>query len=241
MGVTGGRIPREPVTLSVRAPLWTGGLEAASYGLYSYLLFGSSGESGHRRRLTAACAYLSVIGNVEDATVRELSPAELNIFYVPLRSAGYRRDAMRSKDAGWLVANYDYARARLLLGRIGEDGDDIFLVSYREPLATIEASQADRLLVQDLSLVPHELLELWIKEFRRHVRREAYWDELTFRQAMLRLRSALPHVARYVAFFGEAAGLELPRPAAAGPRPTAAGAGNRCEARLATAEVRGEA
>ena len=241
MGVTGDPFPREPVMLTARAPLWTGGREAAGYGLYSYLLFGSSGKAGHQRRLTVACAYLSVIGDIEEAAIRDLSPWSINIFYVPLRSAGYRRDAVTTQDAGWLVANYDYPRARLLLNRVGEDGDDIFLVSYREPLTTIAAPQASELLVQDLSLVPQELLELWIEEFRRQVRLETYWNELTFRQAMLRLRSALPHVARYVAFFGTATGLEFPKPVAAAPSTPATGVANQCEARSAAAEIKSEA
>lgn len=241
MGVTGGTLPREPVKLTARAPLWTGGSEAAGYGLYSYLLFGSSGQAGYQRRLTVACAYLSVIGDAEEATIRELSPWSINIFYVPLRSAGYRRDAVTTQDAAWLVANYDYPRARLLLNRVGEDGDDVFLVSYREPLTTIEAPQASGLLVQDLSLVPQELLELWIEEFRRQVRLDTYWNELTFRQAMLRLRSALPHVARYVAFIGTATGLELPKPVAAAPTTPATGIADRCDAGLAAAEIATEA
>jgi hypothetical protein len=228
MGITDDSLLREPVKLTARAPLWTGGSEAAGYGLYSYLLFGSSGRAGYQRRLTVACAYLSVIHDAEEATIRELSPSSMNIFYVPLRSAGYRRDAVTTQDAAWLVANYDYPRARLLLNRIGEDGHDVFLVSYREPLTTIEAPEASRLLVQDLSLVPQELLELWIEEFRRQVELETYWNELTFRQAMLRLRSALPHVARYVAFFGTATGLEFPKPLAAAPSPAATGVANQC-------------
>lgn len=241
MGVTGGSVPRETVKLTARAPLWTGGSEAAGYGLYSYLLFGSSGQAGYQRRLTVACAYLSVIRDTEEATIRELSPWSINIFYVPLRSAGYRRDAVHTQDAAWLVANYDYSRARLLLNRVGEDGDDIFLVSYREPLTTTEAPQASGLLVQDLSLVPQELLELWIEEFRRQVRLEKYWNELTFRQSMLRLRSALPHVARYVAFIGTVTGLEFPKPVAAAPSTPATGVADRCEARLAAAEIKTEA
>lgn len=241
MGITGGRLPREPVEITARAPLWTGGVEAAGYGLYSYLLFGSSSEAGYQRRLIAACAYLSVISNVEEATIRELSPRSLNIFYVPLRSASYRRHAVTAQEAAWLVANYDYVRARLLLNRIGENGDDIYLVSYQESLTTIETLQPDKLLVQDLSLVSPGLIELWIEEFRRQVGRQEYWDELTFRQAMLRLRSALPYVARYVAFFGAATGLEFPKPAVAAPNTQATGVANRCGARSATAEVDREA
>jgi hypothetical protein len=241
MGITDGRLPRAPIAITARAPLWTGGVEAAGYGLYSYLLFGSSGEAGYQRRLTAACAYLSVLQDAEETTIREQSPRSINIFYVPLRSASYRRDAITTQDAAWLVANYDYARARLLLNRIGEDGDDVYLVSYQEALTTIETPQPDRLLVQDLSLVPPELIELWIEEFRRQVRRQEYWDELTFRQAMLRLRSALPYVARYVAFFGAATGLEFPRPAVAAPSTPATGVANRCSARSETAEADGEA
>jgi hypothetical protein len=237
MGITDGRLPHAPIAITARAPLWTGGVEAAGYGLYSYLLFGSSGEAGYQRRLTAACAYLSVLQDTEETTIREQSPRSINIFYVPLRGASFRREAITTQDAAWLVANYDYARARLLLNRIGEDGDDVYLVSYQEALTTIEMPQPGRLLVQDLSLVPPELIELWIEEFRRQVRRQEYWDELTFRQAMLRLRSALPYVARYVAFFGAATGLEFPKPAVAAPNPPATGIANRCGARSATAEV----
>jgi hypothetical protein len=238
MGITGDRLPHEPVKLTARAPLWTGGVETAGYGLYSYLLFGSSGAAGLQRRLAAACAYLSVIRSAEEVTIPELSPRSINIFYVPLRSVGYRRDAVTTQDAAWLVANYDYSRAGLLLNRIGEDGDDVYLVSYREALTTVETPQLDRLLVQDLSLVPQELIELWIEEFRRQVRGQEYWDELTFRQAMLRLRSALPHVAGYVAFLGAATGLQFPKAAVAAPDIPATGIANSCGAR--SARVDGE-
>lgn len=220
----------EGVELTARAPLWTGDTEADGYGLYSYLLFGSGAEVTRARRIAAACAYLSVVPAREEPAVEQVSPENLNIFYVPLRSSSYRRAALTSADAAWLVANYDYSRARVLLNRIGEAGDDIFLVSYRERLTRVEAPDADRLLVQDLSLVPPDLIELWVREFRRQVRRRPYWDEFTFRQAMLRLRSALPHVARYVAFVGEATGLQFPQPAAAAAPSTAAGT-QECEAR----------
>lgn len=230
MGVTGGRISREPVATTARAPLWTGEAEAGGYGLYSYLLFGSSSGSGYARRLVAACAYLSGFEAAEDATIRELSPSGINIFYAPLRSSSYRRDPLTTQQAEWLVVNYDYARARALLNRIGEEGDDIFLVTYLEPLSAIDAPQADRLLVQHLSLVPTELIELWIEEFRRQVRSAAYWDQLTFRQALLRVRSALPHIARHVAFFGTAAGLAWPQPALAADGPPAIGVIEPCRA-----------
>jgi hypothetical protein len=241
MGITDGRLPPAPVELTARAPLWTGGIEAAGYGLYSYLLFGSSGDAGYQRRLSAACAYLSVIADAQEPTIRELSPRSINLFYVPLRCASSRRNAVTTQDAAWLVANYDYPRARLLLNRIGQDGDDVFLVTYREPLTMTEAPTADRLLVQDLSLVPQELIDLWIEEFRRHVTREAYWDELTFRQAMLRLRSALPQIGSYVAMFGAAAGLPFPKPAAAAPDAPAPGGTSRCGARSTIAEITGGA
>lgn len=111
MGITGGRISREPIAVTARAPLWTGEVEAAGYGLYSYLLFGSASGSSYARRLAAASAYLSVIENAEEAAIRALSPRSINIFYAPLRSSSFRRDPLTTQEAAWLVTNYDYARA----------------------------------------------------------------------------------------------------------------------------------
>jgi hypothetical protein len=241
MAATVDAVTERRIDLTARAPLWTGDVEAAGYGLYSYLLFGSSSEAAYHRRLAAACAYLSVIPDRAEPAIQELSSENLNIFYVPLRSSSYRRDVLTTQDAAWLVANYDYSRASLLLGRIGEEGDDIYLVSYRERLTRVEAPEADQLLVQDLSLVSLELVELWVKEFRRQIRREAYWDEFTFRQAMLRLRSALPHVARYVAFAGEAIGIAFPKPALAAADAPTASTTSRCETRAPPETVESEA
>ena len=96
--------------IAARAFLVMGAKEDAGYGLYSYLLFGSPPTDSTRPRyLKAIQAYLTLIQTVTDMRAYR-SADQLNITYLPVK--------VRTPDspaAEWLLDNYDFARARVLL------------------------------------------------------------------------------------------------------------------------------
>ena len=123
---------------------------------------------------------------------------------VPLRREAYRKQPLKPGEEGWLVDNYDHVTAKELLLHVGEKGHDIYLVSYFQPLTSVDAPDENKLLVQDLSYVKEDLIELWIVEFEGQVAGERYWDEVTLRSAMLRVRTALPVIGDLVRITGKA-------------------------------------
>ena len=159
-------------------------------------------------RLAAARAYLTAFPAFDDPNLASIPPRELNLFQAPMR-AQKTLEQWSADGAEEFLKEYDYTRARLILNKIGSPGDGIYLVSYFAPITDLQQVDSRRLLVQDLSYVPANLIGTWLLEFRRQVRRPAYWDQLTFRNAMLKVRSALPLIAELVRVTGSAAAADI--------------------------------
>ena len=167
--------------------LVSGQPEMAGYGLYSYLLLGAPpSEASRERVLKAIEAYMSLIPDV--VSLEEYVPrAELNVFYLPVRSA-----PAPSVTAPWVVDNYDYARARSVLRALpGSRRDGPYIVAAFKPLGGAPAAAAGPYLFQDLSSVPPHLAASWVREFLSQAAQERFWEEKKGAQLAQRMRATV--------------------------------------------------
>ena len=180
--------PGQP-RITARAFLVKGTAEDAGYGLYSYLLFGSPPTDSTRPRyLKAVQAYLTLIQTVTDMRAYR-SADKLNITYLPVR--------VRTPDspaAEWLLENYDYARARVLLDLMSSSYQTgPYFVSTLTPLSSLQTIPHDHLF-QDLSLVPadpQDLLSWWIRAFLNQTAQQQFWQPQTGELLALKLRTII--------------------------------------------------
>ncbi len=189
---------------SARAFLVTGEKEKAGFGLYSYFLLGSPPVDATRPRyLKAIQAYLNLIQTVSDLQ-EYIAPGKLNITYLPVKVA-----APASPSAEWLLSNYDYARARMLLDLFSTSArTGPYIVSTLAPLSGAVAIPSNHLF-QDLSLVPvapEDLMSWWISAFMNQAAQERFWEPQAGEMLALKLRTmisveaiALPDVQKQLA------------------------------------------
>jgi hypothetical protein len=164
-------VPQRETGTSLLLP---GKEEVPEYGLYSYLLLGSPPSDASRER------YLKTIEafwglTPEIASLEQYIPRrQLNVAYLPLNTAP---DGATS--AEWLLANYDFARARSLLRFLpGNTREGPYIVSALKPLAGPATSgPSGPWLFQDLSHVPPHLVDSWVKEFLNQAAQERFWEE----------------------------------------------------------------
>ncbi len=148
--------------------------EVPEYGLYSYLLLGSPPSDAARERyLKTIEAFWGLIPEI--ARLEQYIPRrELNVAYLPLKNA-----PEAATSAEWLLANYDFARARSLLRFLpGNTREGPYIVSALKPLGGPAASAPPGpWLYQDLSRVPPHLVASWVKEFLNQAAQERFWEE----------------------------------------------------------------
>jgi hypothetical protein len=156
--------------------------EVAGYGLYTYLLFGAPPSAAARDRLLRTLsAFTEVVPDIA-SLARYVPRGELNVAYIPQRTAPGRTLAVEA-----LLEAYDYARARSLLRRLpGNTRDGPYLLSVLQPLGP--GSTGGAYLFQDLSRVPPHLVEPWVKEFLTQAAQERFWEPRTGERLALRLR-----------------------------------------------------
>jgi hypothetical protein len=170
-----------------RTFLSAGQPEATGYGLYSYLLLGAPpSESSRDRYLKAIDAYLTLIPDVVD--LEEYVPRrELNIFYMPVRSA-----PTPPVTAQWVLDNYDYARARSLLRAVpGPNRDGPYILAAFKPPDGAGGTAGGQYLFQDLSSVPPHLAASWVREFLNQAAQERFWEEKRAVQLAQRMRETV--------------------------------------------------
>jgi hypothetical protein len=160
--------------------------EASGFGLYSYLLFGGPPDIATRDRyLEAIRVYLTMIESVREMT-NYFAKADLNVTYLPITET-----PPRDRDAEWLLEHYDFARARLLLDRVGADlRTGPYIISVGRPLSSI-AGAIGRHLYQDLSHVPPDVIGFWIKAFMTQAAQQDFWKQRAAAQWLLNLRTAI--------------------------------------------------
>jgi hypothetical protein len=178
--------------------------EEAGYGLYSYLLLGSPPTDASRvRYLMAIEAYLNLILPLDDLQ-ETVDHKKLNITYLPLKNRVPARPTSQ-----WLLDNYDFGRARVLLDLIGGGyREGPYIVSSLRPLSGADALTT-KYLFQDLSTVPtdpKDLVSWWIREFQNQAAQERFWTPQSVEILALRIRTTisvlamgLPEVQKQVA------------------------------------------
>jgi len=199
-----GKVEAPAVRTSGRAFLVAGAKEDAGYGLYSYLLFGAPPTDSTRARyLKAIQAYLSLIQTITDLRTYRAAN-KLNITYLPVKVK-----PPDSPTVDWLLANYDFTRARILLDQLSpayQTGP--YFLSALTPLSGLPSTPHDHLF-QDLSLVPTEpqdLVTWWVRAFLNQAAQEQFWQPQTGELLALKLRTmisveaaALPEVQTQLA------------------------------------------
>ncbi|HYL12608.1 MAG TPA: hypothetical protein VEV41_06215 [Terriglobales bacterium] len=177
---------------TARSFLVKGQKEKGGYGLYSYFLLGSPPtDSSRARYLKAIQAYVNlipIVSGLEDY----VSADKLNLTYFPTKSPLPPKPTDE-----WLLENYDFARARMLLDLLpGVHNDGPYFVSALKPLSGAERV-ASQYLFQDLSGVPPEgdLMSSWIKEFMSLAAQERFWEPKTAEVLTLKLRTTISVLA----------------------------------------------
>jgi hypothetical protein len=183
-----------------RHGLPTGTFEPSGYGLYSYLLFGSSSQAGRTKRYAAAQAYCTNFLPISEAEKQGIPRLNLNVFSVPIKDTA---PSTYCDNARKLVDDYyDYLLAKKLFQDAGLEGDGIYLVACNKPI--LAGCDRKKMLVVQLTTVPEDLSELCVLEFRRQTRKPNYWNDTTLRNVALTLRTQLPRIAQFISFAGVA-------------------------------------
>ncbi len=211
-GTGGSRGIRLPALSGLRHTgrdlLFSGEKERDGHPLYSYLLYAGSesGEREDRARFTSAIK--AYVGQARTADALESSGAarsSINIFYAPLKpifedtspTSMRLHFAQRSAEEqiDLLSRLYDYPRADVLTGQLRLRGKGPYIVSVLRPLSAQAVTGDEAFLVQDLSSVPPELVELWVEEFKRQVVQEATDSPEHLRRFALNLRTKISVLA----------------------------------------------
>jgi hypothetical protein len=162
--------------------------EESGYGLYSYLLFGSKPNAEERASyLTAIEAYLRVLPSVSELA-QHLAPSELNVTYIPVTE----KPSSGETDRDWaaqILEVYDYARAKVLLVRLGDEyPSGPYIVSVRSPLSE---NRASAYLFEDLRRIVPSLMQAWIEAFVWFAAKERSWTERNVRYLGLNIRNVV--------------------------------------------------
>jgi hypothetical protein len=168
--------------------------EEKGYGLYSYVLFGCKPDKTTLERFVRTIEeYQSLMPRItafEDYFPRH----QLNVTYIPVVVEGPDTKKMihgELSSTEWAIENYDYARARAILSKLGPDyRDGPYIVSFfRPPLETETAPRP--YVVMDLSKVPVYLIRAWVKEFLNQAAQEQYWKQRSLARFVLNVRTII--------------------------------------------------
>ena len=157
-----------------RSFLLPGQTEAPGYRAYSYVILASSADLADPsilRPVLSAYLALDEIGRLQAAGAE---PQDLNVAYLPLAEA-----PPANPDPTWLLAHFDYARARNILQAAGASHrQGATLLSYAAPLSGASTGRegigappmtpsldANKLMIVDLSGNPAELTSALDKHF----------------------------------------------------------------------------
>ena len=171
----------------------------AGHALYSYLLFTLAPREARgaaRGRIKAAIrGFLEETDAIAELEARGVPRGEIDALYAPVDPFGWERDcateplgdaermAYRSQHerlSGGMIAQYeamhgqyDAARARRLLERLGLRGEGPYILSSTAPFLDAEEVAPDRVVVQDLSRLPNRLIRSWVLRFKDRIARRS--------------------------------------------------------------------
>jgi len=186
--------------------LVAGAKEPEGYGLYSYVLLGGRPDENNRDRYLAVITAILKIEPV-DTLSRYVPKEELNNTLIPITRRFPQYHAVRMAEGGeaafkeaanWVLNKYDYARARALLRRIaGETLLGPYILSAQKP-AGLGDLDPEKILFQDFSTVPDDLIVHWVREFQSQAQQVRFWDVANIRSFALRLRTTIGILASSV-------------------------------------------
>jgi len=176
--------------------------EASSFGLYSYLLFGSKPTDATLPRYrSAVVAWLTIASTT--GLLREHLPKELiNTFYMPvlrnpIQQANSSKDGQTEPTPDSVLGEYDFERARILLRMLpGDHFGGPYIISTLRPLSLGKIKDDEKFLYQDLSSIPPNVVVLWIREFQARTAQERFWEKRMMPQFALEMRSAVAKFAQ---------------------------------------------
>jgi len=118
----------------------------------------------------------------------------LNVTYLPM---GKIPSVKESRSATWLLANYNFSLARVILSTLpgNHRADGPYIVSHLKPLSRID-QVTGKYLYQDLSIIDSKVLPGYAREFMNQAAQERHWEERTVRQLALKLQNTLHLMAQ---------------------------------------------
>jgi len=178
---------------TARTLLARGGQEEAGFGLYSYLLLGSSPDNSNRERYLAVIReYLRLSPPLSEMR-KLLDPKQLNANYLPTMTQPREGVVVTAE---WLLANYDFARARAILKAVpGSHFRGPYIISVLKPVDP-RATASLPILFQDLSNVPLDLVRPWYEVFLNQAAQEHFWEAKPGELFTLKLRTMIGVLAQ---------------------------------------------
>ena len=176
-----------------RSFLSAGDLEEPGFGLYSYLLLASAPANDEEkdRDLAVLGAFLQLLSDVGELESSGAAKSDLNVTYLLLTE----RPAVKLPPADWVLAHYDFPRAKVLLHLFGQDllGGP-YVTSTLSPLSRA-SSAPDHHLWQNMTHVNKNVAASWVQEFERRASHQDFWDPDRRNETILKLRDFITTAA----------------------------------------------
>lgn len=168
--------------------------ETLGYGLYTYIILAARPTTANRVKYEQfLAAFLNMVPDIARLE-HHIPPSELNVAYVPVTESP--TEELLQKDlAGFILENYDYGRARVLLRSVpGTHRDGPYIVSAPAPITGVTQVQAPYV-EQDFTLYPAELAPRVVKEFLIQAAQERFDDTRALPQLALRMQATVSVLA----------------------------------------------
>jgi len=180
--------------LSRYQPAWdilvSGKSEPKKYGLYTYVLIREKPQTADEidTALQVIERVLYVTDSVAEAE-KSVDSSQLNVFFLPtLRGPAVGKTP--HEIATWILQNYDHARAKGILYRVGESGGGTCFATSVRPLSGKEGNGSP-VLVQVLTRPKRAYLRDWVDFFVQKASTPTRWDSTSLRQVLLATRDHL--------------------------------------------------
>jgi hypothetical protein len=170
--------------------LLSDGVEDSGYGLYSYALIAHAPSGDEALRYSAFITALLKLPSAS-SEAKLVDKKRINITYLLLTKLPGDWDQRRIESkVDYAIANYDYARAAVILASIpGHHGTGPLITSALSPISG--KVQPHPVLVQDLSRAQPILMVDYVNNFVSQVSQETFWQPNTLANFSLSLRNVL--------------------------------------------------
>jgi hypothetical protein len=170
--------------------LLSDGVEDSGYGLYSYALIAHAPSGDEALRYSTFMTALLKLPSAS-SEAKLVDKKRINITYLLLTKLPGDWDQRRIESkVDYAIANYDYARAAVILSSIpGHHGTGPLITSALSPISG--KVQPHPVLVQDLSRAQPILMVDYVNNFVSQVSQETFWQRNTLADFSLSLRNVL--------------------------------------------------